>query len=110
MDRKLESQANGLSSARISRRRLLGAGGVLAGAAVLGYSAPGVAASGAKLPPITVRQPLRYEIVDDPVHVCGIGTGFEGMIAARVRDATGRQLARVSIRAGGTGILGNFHA
>src|SRR5262245_49644770 len=62
------------------------------------------------LPPITVSQPGTYDIVDDPVAVCGIGTGFEGTFAARVRDAQGRQLGQVTIHAGGSGIWGNFHA
>jgi nucleoid-associated protein YgaU len=60
-------------------------------------------------PPITVRQPREYDIVDDPVSVCGIGTGFEATINARVRDAQGHQLGHVTIQAGGTGIWGNFH-
>jgi hypothetical protein len=29
-------------------------------------------------PPITVRQPRPHDLVDDPVGVCGVGTGFEG--------------------------------
>ncbi|MGI8775981.1 MAG: Gmad2 immunoglobulin-like domain-containing protein [Acidimicrobiales bacterium] len=61
--------------------------------------------------PITVRQPVPFDIVDDPVSVCGIGTGFEATFSARVRDASGHELARVSIMAGlGNGALGNFHA
>jgi nucleoid-associated protein YgaU len=59
-------------------------------------------------PLISVRQPQPHDIVDDPVGVCGIGTGFEGVISARVRDANGTELREVSIRAGGTGIWGNF--
>jgi nucleoid-associated protein YgaU len=62
----------------------------------------------AGFPPISVRQPQPHDIVDDPVGVCGIGTGFEGVISARVRDANGTELKEVSIRAGGTGIWGNF--
>src|SRR5262245_13438836 len=61
-------------------------------------------------PPIAVRQPQPFDLVDDPVEVCGVGTGFEAMFAARVRDGNGAELARVSIMAGGTGIWGNFHA
>jgi nucleoid-associated protein YgaU len=61
-------------------------------------------------PPIAVRQPRPYDIVDDPVRVCGIGTGFEGQITARVRDGHGTQLARASVHAGGTGIWGNYDA
>jgi nucleoid-associated protein YgaU len=59
-------------------------------------------------PPIAVRQPETYDIVDDPVAACGVGTGFEGTFAARVRDAQGRQLGQVTIHAGGSGIWGNF--
>jgi nucleoid-associated protein YgaU len=60
-------------------------------------------------PVITVRQPRPYDLVDDPVAVCGVGTGFEATFAARVRDANGAELAQVPIHAGGTGIWGNFH-
>jgi nucleoid-associated protein YgaU len=60
-------------------------------------------------PPITVRQPQPFDLVDDPVEVCGVGTGFEAVFAARVRDANGVELAQVPIMAGGTGIWGNFH-
>jgi nucleoid-associated protein YgaU len=62
----------------------------------------------AGFPPISVRQPQPHDIVDDPVGVCGIGTGFEGVISARVRDHNGTELKEVSIKAGGTGIWGNF--
>lgn len=59
--------------------------------------------------PITVRQPRPYDLVDDPVDVCGVGTGFEGVFAARVRDANGNVLRQVTINAGGTGTWANFH-
>jgi nucleoid-associated protein YgaU len=62
----------------------------------------------AVFPPITVRQPRPHDLVDDPVGVCGVGTGFEGVISARVRDNNGRELQQTPIRAGGTGIWGNF--
>jgi nucleoid-associated protein YgaU len=61
-------------------------------------------------PPITVRQPRPHDLVDDPVGVCGIGTGFEGVISARVRDNNGTELQQTPIQAGGTGIWGNFQA
>jgi nucleoid-associated protein YgaU len=61
-------------------------------------------------PPITVRQPSPYDLVDDPVRICGVGTGFEGQIAARVRDAHATQLAGASVPAGGMGIWGNYDA
>ena len=64
----------------------------------------------ARLPTIIVRQPQPFDIVDDPVGVCGIGTGFEATFQARIRDAKGRRLAKTFITAGnGTGALGNFH-
>lgn len=63
----------------------------------------------AGFPPITVRHPVANDLVDDPVDVCGVGTGFEGQIAARVRDDKGTELAEDSIHAGGSGIWGNFH-
>ena len=61
-------------------------------------------------PPITVRQPQPFDIVDDPVEVCGVGTGFEGRFSARVRDGNGGELVQISITAGGTGTWGNYHA
>ena len=64
----------------------------------------------AGFPPISVRQPVAFDLVDNPVQVAGVGTGFEGVFAARVRDANGTQLAQVTINAGGTGIWANFTA
>ena len=61
-------------------------------------------------PPISVRQPQPFDLVDDPVQVAGVGTGFEGVFAARVRDANGTQLVQVTINAGGTGVLANYRA
>jgi nucleoid-associated protein YgaU len=61
-------------------------------------------------PPISVRQPQLHDLVDDPLKVCGIATGFEGLISARVRDDSGVEIAEASIRAGGTGNWGNFQA
>jgi nucleoid-associated protein YgaU len=63
----------------------------------------------AGFPPISVRQPRPHDLADDPVGVCGIGTGFEATFAARIRDGNGAELALTHIMAGGTGIWGNFH-
>lgn len=60
-------------------------------------------------PPISVRQPRPFDLVDDPVAIAGVGTGFEGVFAARVRDGNGTQLAQVNINAGGTGTWANYH-
>jgi hypothetical protein len=62
----------------------------------------------ARFPSITVRHPRPHDLVDDPVRVVGVGTGFEGDLSARLRDASGRKLAEEHFRAGGTGIWGNF--
>jgi nucleoid-associated protein YgaU len=61
-------------------------------------------------PPISVRQPQLHDLVDDPVKVCGIATGFEARISARVRDGSGAEIVETSIVAGGTGTWGNFQA
>ena len=59
-------------------------------------------------PLISVRHPRPHDIVDDPVEVAGVGTGFEGTLQARVRDHAGDELAQRHFQAGGTGIWGNF--
>lgn len=59
-------------------------------------------------PPISVRQPQPFDVVDNPGDVCGIGTGFEGVFNARVRDANANQIASATINAGGTGVWGNY--
>lgn len=59
-------------------------------------------------PPIVVRQPRPNDLVDDPVQVCGIGTGFEAVLGARVLDANGAVLKEISFRAGAMGVWGNF--
>jgi nucleoid-associated protein YgaU len=63
----------------------------------------------AGLPPISVRQPQPYDIVDDPVGACGIGSGFEGQFAARVRDDNGTELVQINVNGPG-GVLFNYHA
>ena len=65
----------------------------------------------AGLAPITVRQPQPFDIVDDPVGICGIATAFEATFQARLRDDRGAELAHQTITGrGANGILGNFHA
>jgi hypothetical protein len=63
----------------------------------------------AGFPFITVRQPQFYDIVDDPIGVCGIGTGFEGSFVARVRDDTGAELVVRPVQVQGMGIWSNFY-
>jgi len=64
----------------------------------------------AGFPPISVRQPVAFDLVDNPVQVAGAGTGFEGVFAARVRDGNGTQLVQVTVNTGGTGIWANYAA
>ena len=59
-------------------------------------------------PLISVRHPRAHDIVDDPVEVAGVGTGFEGTLQARLRNAAGDEIAQRHFDAGGTGIWGNF--
>ena len=60
------------------------------------------------IPPISVRHPRPHDIVDDPVEVAGIGTGFEGTLQLRLRDHAGTEIAQKHFNVGGTGIWGNF--
>jgi nucleoid-associated protein YgaU len=60
------------------------------------------------IPNISVRHPRPNDIVDDPVEVAGVGTGFEGTLVARLRNASGQEIAQKSFQAGGTGIWGSF--
>ena len=60
------------------------------------------------IPNISVRHPRQNDIVDDPVEVAGVGTGFEGTLVARLRNAAGAEIAQRSFQAGGTGIWGSF--
>jgi nucleoid-associated protein YgaU len=56
----------------------------------------------AGFPPISVRQPLPHDIVDDPIKVCGIGSGFEGQGAVLFNFQTQIALPGVPSSAGGT--------
>jgi len=60
------------------------------------------------IPLISVRHPRAHDIVDDPVEVAGVGTGFEGTLQARLRNAAGDEIAQRHFNAGGTGIWANF--
>ena len=60
------------------------------------------------IPFISLRHPRPHDIVDDRVEVAGVGTGFEGTLQARLRDASGAELIQRHFQAGGSGIWGNF--
>ena len=59
-------------------------------------------------PALSVRQPLPFDIVDEPVEVAGVGTAFEAVAGARLRDGNGNELTSISITVGGTGTWANF--
>jgi nucleoid-associated protein YgaU len=60
------------------------------------------------IPQITVRHPRPHDIVDDPVEIAGIGTAFEGTLQARLRNASGGEIAQRHFQAGANGVFGNF--
>ena len=60
------------------------------------------------IPFISVRHPRPHDIVDDPVEVAGVGTGFEGTLQVRLRNHAGDEIAQRHFNVGGTGIWGNF--
>lgn len=63
----------------------------------------------AGFPPISVRQPRPFDLVDEAIGISGLATGFEGVIQARVRDGNGAMLQETSVSVGGTGTWANFH-
>jgi nucleoid-associated protein YgaU len=60
------------------------------------------------IPFISVRHPRPHDLVDDPVEVAGVGTGFEGTLQLRLRNHAGAEIAQKHFNVGGTGIWGNF--
>lgn len=113
MTRLDDTISRSIKPQRVGRRRLLRlattGGAALAGG--VGFAGTyGVAAQPIPgLPPIAIRQPQPHDLVDIPVSICGLGTGFEGVIQVRVRDGNGNTLAEQHVQAGGMGIWGNFH-
>ena len=59
-------------------------------------------------PLIIVRHPRPHDIVDDPVEVAGVGTGFEGNAAGAVAQPAGGEIAHRNFQAGGTRHLGQL--
>lgn len=60
-------------------------------------------------PPLSVRQPQPFDLVDEPVQVAGVGTAFEAVANARLRDGNGNELTSIQITVGGTGTWANFN-
>lgn len=59
---------------------------------------------------IFIRQPQVYDIVDIPIKVCGIATGFEGVIQYRLRDNQGIELKASFFNVGSNGVFREFFA
>src|SRR5436190_18893401 len=59
-------------------------------------------------PVLSVRQPQPFDLVDEPVQVAGVGTAFEAVANARLRDANGNELTSITITVGGTGTCSNI--
>jgi nucleoid-associated protein YgaU len=59
-------------------------------------------------PPLSVRQPQPFDLVDEPVQVAGVGTAFEAVANARLRDGNGNEITSTTITVGGTGTWANF--
>jgi nucleoid-associated protein YgaU len=62
----------------------------------------------AGFPPLSVRQPQPFDLVDEPVQVAGVGTAFEAVAQARLRDGNGNEITSMAITVGGTGTWANF--
>lgn len=61
-------------------------------------------------PFIKVNHPAPGDVVNDPAHVAGYGTAFEGVISLRVRDDDGTVIAKGSTQGGSNGVIGEFKA
>src|SRR5215217_1033775 len=59
-------------------------------------------------PPLSVRQPQPFDLVDEPVQDAGVGTAFEAVAGARLRDGNGNELTKTNITVGGTGTWANL--
>jgi nucleoid-associated protein YgaU len=63
----------------------------------------------AYLPLIAVRQPKPYDLVDDPIEICGVSNVFEATLHVRVRDQNGEEVIQKFFTAGGSTVWANFH-
>ncbi|RMD71762.1 MAG: LysM peptidoglycan-binding domain-containing protein [Cyanobacteria bacterium J149] len=59
---------------------------------------------------IQIRQPQIYDIVNIPIKVCGVATGFEGVIQYRLRDEQGKELKASLFNVGSNGVFQEFLA
>lgn len=60
------------------------------------------------LRPIIIQSPRDYDVVGNVVYIAGVGTGFEGVLAARIRDDHGNVLDETTFHVGGTGLWDTF--
>lgn len=60
-------------------------------------------------PLVKVNHPGPGDVVGDPVHVAGYGTGFEAVVDVRVLDDDGTELALSGLQSSeGMGVIGEF--
>lgn len=61
-------------------------------------------------PFVKVNHPASGDVVNNPTHVAGYGTAFEGTISVRILDDSGKRLGEATFQSGGAnGIIGEFH-
>jgi len=84
----------------------------LKGLAVDGVAGPQTLSTlrGLPIPPIAIRQPHPYDIVSDPILVCGMGGAFEATFQARVRDAAGNPFVTTTLTLGFGDGFSEIHA
>jgi hypothetical protein len=64
---------------------------------------------GSGRPFVKVNHPAAGDIVGNPTHVAGYGTGFEGVVAVKVLDDDGTELASEGFQTSeGMGRIGEF--
>ena len=64
---------------------------------------------GSGRPFVKVNHPAAGDIISNPTHVAGYGTGFEGVVDVRILDDDGTQLAQEGFHTSeGMGRIGEF--
>jgi hypothetical protein len=64
---------------------------------------------GSGRPFVKVNHPAAGDIISNPTHVAGYGTGFEGLVDVRILDDDGTQLAQEGFQTSeGMGRIGEF--
>jgi nucleoid-associated protein YgaU len=59
-------------------------------------------------PLLHVQQPEPFDIVGDPVHIAGVGIGFEANLGVVIRDAAGTVVLNTFLTTAGGDVLSSF--